>query len=174
VRRGPRRAAGWLAFGLASLAVSCGAGDDAPVAPDPGAEPIAAQADPVCGMLVRDLSAPRAQVVHRDGSRFFFCSVGDLLVHRSAPSPHGRVEATYVEVMDPAEDPDASHTGEHPWSPAEDAAYVVGVERRGIMGPSVLAYPDAESAARVAASHPGAAALDWAALLAWWNERQAG
>ena len=42
-------------------------------------EALADQEDAVCGMLVRDQSAPRAQVVHRDGARFFFCSLGDLM-----------------------------------------------------------------------------------------------
>jgi nitrous oxide reductase accessory protein NosL len=153
--------------------VACGSADDGRDAPDLRAAPIAEQEGAVCGMLVRDQSAPRGQVVHRDGSRFFFCSVGDLLVHRSAPSPHGRVEATFVEVMDPAEDPGLPHTGEHAWSPAENVTYVIGVERQGIMGPPVLVYRDPETAARVVEAHPGASAIGFDELVAWWNEDQA-
>jgi len=163
----------WVATGLASLALACGASEDAPVAAEQAALPIAEQEDAVCGMLVRDQSAPRGQVLHRDGSRFFFCSVGDLLVHRAAPSPHGRVEASFVEVLDPDEDPATSHTGEHPWSPVENAGYVVGVKRRGIMGPPVLVYRDTETATRVAESHPGARAMRFDELVTWWTERQA-
>jgi nitrous oxide reductase accessory protein NosL len=169
----PKGARLWVAAGLAFLALACGGGEDAPVAAEHVALPIADQEDAVCGMLVRDQSAPRGQVLHRDGSRFYFCSVGDLLVHRAAPSPHGRVESGFVEVLDPDEAPGKSHTGEHPWAPIESAAYVVGVKRPGIMGPPVLVYRDTETAVRVASSHPGARALRFDELVEWWNERQA-
>jgi nitrous oxide reductase accessory protein NosL len=78
------------------------------------AAPLLDQEDAVCGMLVREQSAPRGQVVHRDGTRFFFCSLGDMLVHIGAPFPHGRPQAIFVEVLKPEEDPMQSHTGEHP------------------------------------------------------------
>lgn len=124
----------------------------------------------VCGMLVREQSAPRGQVVHRDGTRFFFCSLGDMLVHLSAPSPHGRSEAIFVEVMQPEEDPMQSHTEEHPWVPADDATYVVGIERQRIMGKPVLAYANRNEAERAMLGHNGARMLDLDGLRKWWKE----
>jgi copper chaperone NosL len=124
-------------------------------------------------MLVREQSAPRAQVVRSDGSRFFFCSIGDLLVHLAAPSSHGRTSAVFVEVMAPHEDPSQPHVGTHPWVPAEDAVYVVGIERPGIMGQPVLTYADRSDAERVAARHAGAGVLDLTGLRAWWKAREA-
>jgi nitrous oxide reductase accessory protein NosL len=137
-------------------------------------EAIADQEDAVCGMLVREQSAPRSQVVHRDGSRVFFCSLGDMLIHLEAPSPHGRAEATFVEVLGPDEDPSAAHTGPHDWLPAGEAVYVVGVERPGIMGAPVLAYAGNADAERVASRHTGAEVLDLPALKQWWARLQAG
>jgi nitrous oxide reductase accessory protein NosL len=135
------------------------------------AAPLGDQEDAVCGMLVREQSAPRGQVVHHDGTRFFFCSLGDMLVHLGGPSPHGRPEAVYVEVMEPEEDPMQSHTGEHPWLPAEDAIYAVGVERQRIMGEPVLAYANREHAERAIEGRRDALLLDMAGLRKWWEER---
>lgn len=133
--------------------------------------PIADQEGAVCGMVVRDQSAPRAQVVHRDGTRAFLCSIGDLLAYLQVPSPHGAAEAVLVEVMAADEDPLEAHTGPHPWLPAAQAVFLVGIERRGIMGEPVLVYRDLETAARVARG-TSAQALDFAALRSWWMERE--
>lgn len=140
------------------------------------AQPIALddQEDAVCGMLVREQSAPRAQVVHRDGERAYFCSIGDLLVHLSAPSPHGAATDVFVEVLSPEEDPLEAHVGEHPWRRADQVTYVVGVDRPGIMGAPVLAYLDAETARLVASRHPGAEVVDLTTLVRWWNGLQGG
>jgi len=165
-----QRLAGWLA--VLALCAACGSGGDegtdgAAVRP----APLADQAGAVCGMLVREQPAPRAQVVHGDGARAFLCSIGDLLVHLDAPSPHGREEAVFVEVLDPAEAPGAIGDAPRPWLRAVEAAYVVGVERTGIMGEPVLVYADMATAREVASRHPGARALDLEALTAWWSER---
>lgn len=127
------------------------------------------QEDPVCGMLVHEMSAPRAQVIHRDGSRFFFCSLGDMLVHLGAPSSHGRVEAAFVEVMKPAEDPLQSHTSDHPWVRANEAIFVIGIDRPGIMGAPVLAYANQIEAELVMEAHGGTRQLDVAGLRDWWT-----
>jgi nitrous oxide reductase accessory protein NosL len=138
-------------------------------------EPVALQdqEDEVCGMLVREQSAPRSQVIHSDGSRFFFCSIGDMLVHLGAPSPHGRAAAIFVEVMSPDEDPSQPHTGSHEWVPADDAVYVTGIERPGIMGAPVLTYAVRSDAERMAARHDGTQILDVAGLRLWWDAREA-
>mgnify|MGYP001825790677 CR=1 FL=1 len=158
----------WLRVLVLAL-VACG---DATPERAPGAvgpEPIADHAGAVCGMLVRDQSAPRGQVRHRDGERAHLCSIGDLLAYLEAPSPHGRPEDVWVEVMDPEEDPWDVHPEAHPWVLAQDAIYVVGVRRRQIMGPPVLVYRDRPSAERVAGSE--GRVLAYPELVAWWQQR---
>lgn len=162
------------AAGLAAIVVfGCGPSGGEDAAPTRPAVALDEQEDAVCGMLVRDQSAPRGQVVHRDGSRFFFCSLGDLLVHLGAPSPHGSVETIFVEVMAVDEDPRQAHTGPHPWLRAEEASFVVGIDRPGVMGAPVLSYATRGEAERVAGSHEGAQVLDLDALRRWWEARGA-
>jgi nitrous oxide reductase accessory protein NosL len=165
----------WAAVTLVALALlDCGPPDVADTGHPHQAVALDDQEDEVCGMLVREQSAPRGQVIHRDGSHFFFCSLADMLVHLGAPSPHGRAEAVFVEVLDPLEDPMLSHTSVHPWVPAEDAVYVVGIERQGIMGEPVLTYVDRSDAERAIQGHRGARMLDMAGLWDWWEALEAG
>jgi nitrous oxide reductase accessory protein NosL len=161
------------ALALPALLVACSPATEEGRGDSREAVALADQEDAVCGMLVREQSAPRAQVLYRDDERFFFCSMDDLLVHLSAPSPHGRVQAIFVEVMDPDEDPARSHTAPHPWLPADRIVYVVGIPRRGIMGEPVLTYRDEASARRAMRGHEGASALDLEGLKRWWTDRQA-
>lgn len=156
---------------LVALFAGCGpATDPGPLAS--AAPEIDAQECAVCGMLVRDQPAPRARAIHRDGTEAWACSLGDLLVHLAAPSPHGRVTRVQVEVMQPGEDPALGDVHAHAWVAADTAWYVVGVERRGIMGPPVLAYAKREGAEAVARGHDGRRVLDFAALEAWWTDLQ--
>ncbi|MCB9556605.1 MAG: nitrous oxide reductase accessory protein NosL [Deltaproteobacteria bacterium] len=106
-----------------------------------------------CSMVVREQPAPRAQLVHRDGTRQFFCSIGDLAQYLRAPSKHGPVEAVFVEALDSAADPKKTTRTLHPWIAAKDASYVVGVDRPGIMGKPVLVYRREADAKRVADAH---------------------
>ena len=163
----------WATVTLVALVLlGCSPPNEGDIGPPHKAVALDDQEDEVCGMLVREQSAPRSQVVHRGGSRFFFCSLADMLVHLSAPSPHGRTEAIFVEVVEPEEDPMQSHTGVHPWVLAESAVYVVGIERRGIMGEPVLAYADRSEALRAIQGHRGARMLDMAGLRDWWNSME--
>ena len=163
----------WATVALVALVLlGCSPSDEGDFESPHQAVALDDQEDEVCGMLVREQSAPRSQVVHRDGSRFFFCSVADMLVHLSAPSPHGRTEAVFVEVMEPEEDPMLSHTGVHPWLPVEDAVYVIGIERRGVMGEPVLVYADRSEAERAMQGHSDARMLDMAGLRNWWKALQ--
>lgn len=123
-----------------------------------------------CGMVVREQPAPRGQVVHRDGTRVFLCSLADLVQYLQAPSKHGSPVSVFVEVLDPAAAPKEKSTAERPWARAEEAGYVVGVEREGIMGKPVLAYPSAAAAAAAAARH-GGQQKSWSELPAWILER---
>lgn len=115
------------------------------------AAPIASSECAACGMIVREQPSPRAQLIHRDHTRAFFCSIADMLTYLRAPSPHGEATAFFVEVGDPASlDPLAYDTAPRPWIAAADAHYVVGVERERVMGAPVLVYEHLADAERVA------------------------
>ena len=158
-----------LVLAAATTLAACGGEDLATADGLPTAVPIEHHEGAVCGMIVRDQSAPRAQVLHRDGTRSFLCSIGDLLAYLQAPSPHGEALAIMVEVMDPDEDPMETHTGPHPWVPAGEATYVLGVRRKGIMGEPVLVYRD-RAAAEAAVGAAAAVIVGFDGLERWWND----
>ncbi len=143
-----------------------GCGSDGPAAPVEAAQtaqPIGVAECAACGMVVREQPAPRGQLIHRDGHRAHFCSIGDMVQYMRAPSPHGKVRAAFVELLDPAAPPRLTSSEPRPWTRAESAHYVVGTHREGIMGPPVLTYSTAESAGEVARRHAGRT-QDWSAL----------
>ena len=155
---------GWLAVGCGREERSAG-----PVDLEPGE--VADHEGAVCGMLVRGQSAPRAQVIHRDGERSFVCSIGDLLAYLDVPSPHGAPVKVFVEVMEPSEHPGESHPESHPWIPAEEGVYVVGIPRRRIMGAPVLIYRSHDDAEQVTEG-TSATVLDFEGLRSWWQRRE--
>ncbi|MEZ4267743.1 MAG: nitrous oxide reductase accessory protein NosL [Myxococcota bacterium] len=116
-----------------------------------------------CGMVVSEQPAPRGQAVHRDGTREFFCSLADMVQYAEIPSPHGALTHTFVEVLDAAADPLETDDAPRTWVEAETAAYVLGVQRKMIMGVPVLAYADAAQATKVAEPR-GATVHTWAEL----------
>jgi len=159
-----------VALGLVLLVTACPSNegtDDRADAAEP--QSVRGTEGAVCGMIVSEQPAPRAQVVHRDGTRLFLCGIGDLLAHLEAPSPHGRPVAIWVEAMEPDEDPREIHLGEHEWIRAEDAVYRIGDERPPIiMGEPVMTYRD-RATAEQAISHGPTRLLDFEALRAWWR-----
>ncbi len=152
-----------------SLLLACGAPHDEDGSLGHEPQVLADQECAVCGMTARLQSAPRAQVIHRDGTELFFCSIGDLLVHRFAPSPHGKVVAIFVESMQASEEPGRAHLDPHPWIAAAEATFVVGIERPGIMGEPVLVYREGAEAESMVRAHPGSRALNLAGLESWWQ-----
>jgi nitrous oxide reductase accessory protein NosL len=159
-----------LVAALALSIAACGPAEEARESVSIAPVSIDDQEGAVCGMLVRDQSAPRAQVIHRDGERSFLCSIGDLLAYLEVPSPSGEPLEVLVEVMEPDEDPLASHPEPHPWVSAAEAVYVIGIPRRGIMGEPVLVYVDVETAEQVTAG-TSARLVDFAELQRWWAAR---
>lgn len=148
---------------LLALTLGCGTGPGPTdeVAPaDLGLEECA-----VCGMVVREQPAPRAQVLHRDGTRAMLCSIGDLRAHLASPSPHGKAQGAWVEALPPGTAPDALGTAPRPWLATEAASYVVGVPRPAVMGEPVLSYATPAQAAEAAAAL-GGWTTTWAALQA--------
>jgi copper chaperone NosL len=116
-----------------------------------------------CGMVVREQPAPRAQLIHRDGHRAYFCSIGDLLHYLEGPSPHGQVVEIYVETVDPKLDPADTSPAARPWIDAASATYVVGIDRPGIMGPPALVFESA-AAAQAVATKRGGQVVGWPRL----------
>ena len=116
-----------------------------------------------CGMLVRDQPAPRGQIVHRDGTRVFLCSLSDMTTYLGAPSAHGAPKGLFVEEIAPDFAPTELSSAPTPWLNAADAHYVVGVDRPRIMGTPALAYRAESDASRIAASH-GASLVTWPGL----------
>lgn len=156
---------------LAGTLSACGDPEASQRAASHEAHPIDAQQCSACGMTVREQPAPRAQVIHRDETRLYFCAIGDLLAHLASPSPHGAVDAIFVETLSADANAEDADTGAHPWKPAAEAAYVVGVTRR-VMGEPVLVYSSLSEAEASAARQPGARALDWSGLLGWMEEEK--
>lgn len=149
--------AGWILYGCDP---SASAGAKGPVGP---AE-LDGQECAACGMIVREQPSPRGQLVHRDGTRSWFCSIADMLTYLEAPSPHGPAVEVFVEAMPPeADDPTHRHTEERPWIPAKDATFVRGFERERIMGEPYLTYRTRADAERVAGQLQ-ARATGWEAL----------
>lgn len=127
----------------------------------------------VCGMIVSEQPAPRAQVVHRDGSRRHLCGIADLLFYLEAPSPHGAPIEIYVEAMEIDEDPRDLHFGAHEWIRAEAAVYRIGDERpQLIMGDPVMVYRDRPTA-EGAIAHGPVEILDFSELRSRWRNRGA-
>lgn len=136
-----------------------------------GTQSLAGAEGAVCGMVVSEQPAPRAQVVHRDGTRLHLCGIVDLLVHLDARSPHGEPTEIYVEAMEVDEDPREVSFGEHDWIRAESAIYRIGDERpQLIMGEPVMVYRDRASA-ESAVAHGPTTILDFDGLRAWSRQR---
>lgn len=125
--------------------------------------PIGDAACATCGMIVVQQPAPRAQLLHRDGTRAFFCSMSDVVVYASNPSAHGKPTAIFVETLDPSAAPENTDPAARPWAPVESASFVAGIERAGVMGKPALAYAARDEAEQVAKRY-GGTVMSWAEL----------
>ena len=163
-----RRTRARLATAVATMSVAIGggcvggSGESIEAAPEP-AEPGTVTCE-LCAMVVREQPASRAQVVHRDGTRVFLCAVSELPAYVSAPSPHGKPAAVWVEALLLEDGPAPSSADSRPWIAVETAHFVVGGPVRPVMGESVLPYATAEAAASVAEAC-GGRTLAWPALV---------
>ena len=157
----------WALLLAVGVGTACGseAGEGSGAAAQP--EAFADHECGACGMIVREQPAPRAQVVHRDGTHVWFCSIADVVAYLDAPSPHGRIEHVWVETLGAdaaAVDLGSSERAAHPWLDASDAFYVLGVARPDVMGAPVLVFNTAAGAA-AAATRFDARAASWTEVL---------
>lgn len=135
---------------LLLMMVACGSSDEAAANVDTSPQPIAEHECAACGMILREQPAPRAELVHRDGTRAYFCSIADLVTYLKAPSPHGQPAAIYVEVMGDDATPADLSTETKPLRPAEDVSFVYGGMARPVMGEPVLTFTTRAAADRAA------------------------
>jgi nitrous oxide reductase accessory protein NosL len=133
------------------------------------AEKFAGHECAACGMIVRDQSSPRGQVVHRDGTRKYFCSVADMMTYLLAPSPHGKTKAVFVETLDPKVDPTIFSKPQRPWRDSEKSTYVLGVDKPRVMGKPILVYETTKQAKAVAEKYKGKV-VGWSGLLATFKK----
>ncbi len=155
--------AGTIALLLTALA--CGGGDKPATTVAATPAEIGLEDCDVCGMVAAEQPAPRGQILYHDGTRVFLCSIGDLRAALAAPSPHGKVEHTWVEVLPPDTPVDAIGTAPRPWADPADLFFVAGFDRPLVMGRPALSYATA-AAADAAAAATGGFRTTWDQLLA--------
>ena len=118
-----------------------------------------------CGMVMREQPAPRGQVVHRDGTRAFLCSIDDLVQYLDIPSPAGKPTRIYAEVMPDEHDSKDMNQAWQPWFDVAELFFVTGIERGAVMGDPVMTYR-ARAAAEKAAEKWGGSLVTFEQLRA--------
>jgi nitrous oxide reductase accessory protein NosL len=99
-----------------------------------------------CAMYVLEQPGPRGQLIYRDGTRRFFCSVGDLLAVQTLPSPLGKPIKIWVEAMPADIRLSDIATAPQPWIEVTEAHFVTGLERSGVMGMPALSFASDQDA----------------------------
>lgn len=146
-----------------SLALGCGGpAERAPV--DLSPTPADGHDCGVCGMVVTEQPAPRAQVVHRGGERVYLCSIADLRAYLQSPSRRGPPAAVWVEALRDGDPLTRDDTAPRGWVSPETLTWVVGFERPGVMGRPALGFSDA-SVAEATRAVLGARSATWQQLL---------
>ncbi len=149
---------------ILSLALAgCSSNKEAAGAQERHAQDLEHKECAACGMTVREQPAPRGQLIHRDGTQLYFCSISDMLTYLTAPSPHGAAVTLFVESLDKVLDPLVPATEQLPWLDAKSASYVIGVDKNMVMGRPVLSYSSAEHAQDIATRH-GGSVVTWKQL----------
>ena len=119
-------------------------------ATDPATDTCAA-----CGMVMREQPAPRGQVVHRDGTRAFLCSIDDLVQYLDIPSPAGKPARVYAEVMPDEHESKDMNPAWQPWFDVAELFFVTGIERGAVMGEPIMTYRTRAAAEKAAEKWDG-------------------
>lgn len=133
-----------LALGVLLLALS--AGCLGPLSGDSG------KRCPVCGMPTDVYDGPKGKVAFQDGEVFRFCSTADMFQVLVQPGFNAE-DVESVQVQDVAETGWKSPEGG--WVEAESAHYVVGSDRTGAMGGTLVSFADRREAETFAEEHGG-------------------
>lgn len=116
-----------------------------------------------CAMYVSEQPAPRGQLIYRDGSRRFFCSVGDLLSFLTIPSSLGQAVEIWVEGMPADMVPTINNSSPQPWVKIDQASFVTGIKRVRVMGMPAISFASREDAETFISQH-GGELNNWATL----------
>jgi copper chaperone NosL len=87
-------------------------------------------------MTVIDHHGPKAQLVHRDNSRAFFCDAKEVFTELLNPIHRKKVAQVWFQTLD--DNPWQSHPDG--WAEATDLYFVSGSAKRGSMGPTIAPF----------------------------------
>lgn len=105
----------------------------------------------VDGMILLDYPGPKGQILKKNGSTDYFCDLPEFInAIQDAERTHGHARA-YVQAFDGRE------WGSYPdgWVEASRPVYVIGSDRMGAMGPTLVPFLDMDAAKAFTAKHGG-------------------
>lgn len=144
-----------LSLFLLCLFTACGQSEPGAKGSNLKPEPFDTEECHVCSMVVREQPAPRGQLIHRDGTRLYFCSISGMIQHMHTPSPHGKIEMTWVEIAPADISPQDMSFDPKPWWLLEDSFFVTGIKRKGTMGKPIMCFGGKQEALNFSQAHSG-------------------
>lgn len=155
---GTRCASSFLAGLVLAMVAGCG-GEDQPRARP--VDPVAFHAGDechVCGMLIERFEGPKGQAVSRSSETVHkFCSARDMFSWLLQPENRDREWGVFVHDMAAT---DWANPAAGALIPAREAVYVVGSDRHGAMGPTLVSFARRQDAEAFIERH-GGQALDF-------------
>lgn len=113
------------------------------------------------GMILVDYPGPKGQLQRQGGATEYFCDTPGLLRAMRDPARAQGVAGAFVQAFDGRAW--VSHTDG--WVPMEAPHYVIGSDRMGAMGPTIVPFMEREAADAFVAKH-GGEVVPFAALTA--------
>ncbi len=104
------------------------------------------------GMILVDFPGPKGQLHRPDGSIEYFCETTGMLAALRDPARGQRVAAAFVQAFD--DRPWGSF--KDGWVPVADPYFVMGSDRMGAMGPTLVPFRERAKAEAFAKEHGGA------------------
>lgn len=117
-----------------------------------GPQPLTRQAVSVTdGMILLDYPGPKGQILKKNGEIDYFCDLPEFITAIQAPDrPPGHARA-YVQAFDGREW-DSYADG---WAEASRPVYVIGSDRMGAMGPTLVPFLGMDAAKAFTDKHGG-------------------
>lgn len=113
------------------------------------------------GMILLDYPGPKGQLQRKGGGTEYFCDTPGLLRAMRDPARAQGVAGAFVQAFDGR----AWDSYTDGWVPMETPHYVIGSDRMGAMGPTIVPFVEREAAQAFAARH-GGEVVTYAALTA--------